>query len=328
MKLVDLKKQKHLLYVFILVGILGTVLLVNSFLGEGLIFSSVEQELEPQQDYFGAVDEAEDSSVPDEEDIADSMEDIAEKPENTLEGTKEENKEVTNVEASKVEASKIKPEETIESVQNEKTEEKNEATNNNPVSTPTAGSPITGNQYVVKNNDTLFHIAQRANVSVENLKSLNNLNSDVIMVGQILAIKGSNPANDTSTDVASRGTREEDLYWLSRIIHAEAQGEPYVGKVAVGNVILNRVKSSDFPNSIYGVVFDRQFGYTQFSPVLDGSINNTPNADSINAARDALNGQRPVGEALYFLNPRKATNFWIVHNRKLMQTIGDHDFYY
>jgi len=189
-------------------------------------------------------------------------------------------------------------------------------------------SPITAEKYVVKKGDTLFLIAQRANISTNQLKQLNNLSSDVIYENQTLNIKGT-VNNDTPSQVATRGSeRSEDLYWLSRIIHSEAQGESYEGKVAVGNVIMNRVSSSQFPNTIKGVVFDKQHGYTQFSPVIDGTIYNTPGADSIRAATEVLNGARPVGNALYFLNPRKATNFWIVQNRKLMMTIGLHDFYY
>ncbi|WP_051688061.1 cell wall hydrolase [Desulfofalx alkaliphila] len=132
------------------------------------------------------------------------------------------------------------------------------------------------------------------------------------------------PNND-----AIRGTsRTDEVYWLARIIHAEAEGESYTGKVAVGNVVVNRVNNPRFPNTIYGVIFDVQEGYTQFSPVLDGRIYNTPNSESIRAAEAALNGERPVGSALYFLNPKKAENFWIPKNRKYMMTVGGHDFYY
>ncbi|MCC5910903.1 MAG: cell wall hydrolase [Clostridiaceae bacterium] len=194
-------------------------------------------------------------------------------------------------------------------------------------------SPITGDSYTVKSGDSLYLIAQRANTSFSHLKVLNGLSGDTIYVGQVLKTKGTVAptvvAEAPVTQPVTRGaSRDEEVYWLSRIIHAEAQGEPYQGKVAVGNVVLNRVKDSNFPNSIYGVVFDRQHGYTQFSPVIDGSIYNTPHADSVKAAREALDGVRPVGEALYFLNPRKATNFWIPAQRKYMMTIGDHDFYY
>ena len=194
-------------------------------------------------------------------------------------------------------------------------------------------SPIIGDKYTVKTGDTLYLIAQRANTTISNLKVLNGLSSDIIVVGQILLVKGTPPAKNNSSSASSHPTsrgsqRDEDIYWLSRIIHAEAQGEPYIGKVAVGNVILNRVKNINFPDTIHGVIFDKQGGYIQFSPVIDGEIYNNPGQDSIKAAKEALNGSRPVGEALYFLNPRKATNFWIVENRRFMKSIGDHDFYH
>ncbi len=187
---------------------------------------------------------------------------------------------------------------------------------------------ITGGKYTVKKGDTLFLIAQKANVSVDHMMKLNNLNSDIIYENQVLKIKG--PVSSSSSRVVSRGNERnnEDLYWLSRIIHSEAQGESYKGKVAVGNVILNRVNNSSFPNTVKGVVFDKQDGYIQFSPVIDGTIYNTPDAESVRAAREVLNGARPVGNALYFLNPRKSTNFWIVNNRRHMTTIGLHNFYY
>ena len=190
-----------------------------------------------------------------------------------------------------------------------------------------SSSSIVGERYTVKKGDTLFLIAQRANISVNHLMELNNLHSDIIYENQTLKIKGS--ADDSQNQVASRGNeRNEDLYWLSRIIHSEAQGESYKGKVAVGNVIMNRVDSELFPNTIKGVIFDKQNGYTQFSPVIDGTIYNSPDAESIRAAKEILEGSKPVGNALYFLNPRKSTNFWIVNNRRHVTTIGLHDFYY
>ncbi len=118
----------------------------------------------------------------------------------------------------------------------------------------------------------------------------------------------------------------DEIFWLGRIIEAESGGEPFRGKIAVGNVILNRVESDDFPDTIYGVIFDQEYG-VQFQPVLNGTIYNTPSPDSIIAAKRALNQDNHVGDALYFLNPRIATNFWIVNNRVFWTTIANHDFY-
>lgn len=147
---------------------------------------------------------------------------------------------------------------------------------------------------------------------------------------QIDGIAGNQTQTLLYAQTASRSattTAATDLYWLSRIIHAEAEAEPYSGKVAVGNVVLNRVNSSAFPNTIKGVIFEYYQGIPQFSPVADGTIYNTPSATSIQAARDALAGQRPVGTATYFFNPDKSAGTWIVQNKTFVKTIGDHDFY-
>ena len=129
---------------------------------------------------------------------------------------------------------------------------------------------------------------------------------------------------------AARGTNSAsstDLYWLSRIINAEAEAEPYSGKVAVGNVILNRVKSSSFPNTVKGVIFEYYKNIPQFSPVADGTIYNNPNSDSIKAAKAALAGTNYAGSATYFFNPDKSEGTWIVANKTYVKRIGNHVFY-
>ncbi|HYE81797.1 MAG TPA: cell wall hydrolase [Clostridia bacterium] len=133
----------------------------------------------------------------------------------------------------------------------------------------------------------------------------------------------------TMTTLAARGTSysSTDLYWLSRIINAEAEAETYTGKVAVGNVILNRVKSDSFPDTVKGVIFEYYKGIPQFSPVADGTIYNTPNSDSIKAAKAVLSGTSVVGNATYFFNPDKSEGTWIVNNKTLVKRIGNHVFY-
>lgn len=118
----------------------------------------------------------------------------------------------------------------------------------------------------------------------------------------------------------------DEIFWLGRIIEAESAGEPVRGKIGVGNVILNRVRSSDFPNTIYEVIFDRKYG-VQFEPILNGTIYNTPSNESIISAKRALRGENMVGESLYFLNPRIAQSNWITNNRTYYTTIKNHDFY-
>ncbi len=119
---------------------------------------------------------------------------------------------------------------------------------------------------------------------------------------------------------------KDEIFWLGRIIEAESSGEPASGKVAVGNVILNRVKSNEFPNTIYTVIFDRTHG-VQFEPIMNGSIYNTPSAESMISAKRALRGENIAGNSLYFLNPRTAANSWIANNRPYYMTIHNHDFY-
>ncbi|WP_207706843.1 cell wall hydrolase [Alkaliphilus pronyensis] len=131
-----------------------------------------------------------------------------------------------------------------------------------------------------------------------------------------------NPSRKSNTTVNSG-----DVYWLARIIHAEAAGESYIGKVAVGNVVLNRVNSKAFPNTIYNVIFEYYKNIPQFSPVADGSIYNTPCSECVAAAKESLNYSRPVGNSTYFFNPSKASGSWIVRNKSYVTTIGGHAFY-
>lgn len=124
-----------------------------------------------------------------------------------------------------------------------------------------------------------------------------------------------------ATAANSTVNRQTDEYLLARLIHGEARGEPYVGKVAVAAVVLNRVKHPSFPNTIAGVIYQP----LAFTAVADGQINLTPNKDSIKAARDALNGWDPTYGCLYYWNPATATSKWI-WSRKVMLKIGKHWF--
>ena len=123
---------------------------------------------------------------------------------------------------------------------------------------------------------------------------------------------------------ASSYYNADDLYWLSRIISAESRGEPIRGQLAVGNTVLNRVRSGSFPNSIYGVIFQRG----QFAPVLNGTIYNTPAWSSVTAAKMCLEGYAIDNGTLYFCNVATSTSSWIVKNRTRAFTIGAHTFFY
>lgn len=125
------------------------------------------------------------------------------------------------------------------------------------------------------------------------------------------------PTGTTTSSSAS----SSNLNLLARLIYGEARGESYTGQVAVGAVVLNRVKSTSFPNTISGVIY--QSG--AFSVVSDGQINLTPNRTAYNAARDALNGWDPSGGALYYYNPTTATSSWI-WSRPVITQIGNHVF--
>lgn len=117
-----------------------------------------------------------------------------------------------------------------------------------------------------------------------------------------------------------------DYYWLSHIIHAESGGEPLEGQIAVGNVVLNRVASQDFPDSIPEVIFDLDNG-VQFEPTANGTVTGEPTELSREAARRALDGENTAGDALYFYAPALSEGTWIEANRSFEQTIGCHRFY-
>ncbi len=118
----------------------------------------------------------------------------------------------------------------------------------------------------------------------------------------------------------------EDLYWMSRIISAESQGEPLLGKIAVGTVVLNRVASREFPDTIYDVIFDRKWGI-QFEPVANGTVYHEPTLESVLAAKLVLDGARAAGDSLYFIAPELTTNHWTMENQDFVVTIGCHWFY-
>ncbi len=124
-----------------------------------------------------------------------------------------------------------------------------------------------------------------------------------------------------SSSSSSTTSNSSNVNLLARVIYGESRGEPYTGQVAVGAVVMNRVKSSSFPNTISGVVY--QSG--AFDAVKDGQINLTPNDTAKKAAQDAINGWDPSYGAIYYFNPSTATNKWI-WSRPMTVTIGKHRF--
>lgn len=124
-----------------------------------------------------------------------------------------------------------------------------------------------------------------------------------------------------STNNGQGGFTSSEVYLLAKTIYAEGRGEPYSGQVAIGAVVLNRVRSSAFPNTISGVVYQKH----AFTAVTDGQINLTPNETAMRAARDAINGWDPSGGAIYYYNPAVATSAWIF-DRQTVTVIGKHVF--
>ena len=153
--------------------------------------------------------------------------------------------------------------------------------------------------------------------AVKYFQRKNGLTVDGIAGPATLKAMGINSSSSSS----SSSSNSSDINLLSRIIYSESRGEPYAGQVAVGAVVLNRVKSSSFPNSIAGVIY--QSG--AFDAVSDGQINLTPNSTAKKAAQDALNGWDPSYGAIYYFNPSTATNKWI-WSRPMTVTIGKHRF--
>ena len=125
----------------------------------------------------------------------------------------------------------------------------------------------------------------------------------------------------SSSNSNSNSSYSTNLNLLARLVHGEARGEPYTGKVAVAAVVLNRVKSSSFPNTVAGVIYQKG----AFDAVSDGQINMSPDSTSKKAAQDALNGWDPSYGAIYYFNPNTATNKWI-WSRPMTVTIGNHRF--
>ena len=147
------------------------------------------------------------------------------------------------------------------------------------------------------------------------------LTADGVAGAATLAAMGISETTAASAVTTAASGYASEVELLARLIHGEARGEPYVGMVAVGAVVLNRVKSSRFPNTMAGVIY--QSG--AFDAVSDGQINLAPSEQSRRAARDAMNGWDPTGGCLYYYNPATATSSWI-WSREVRLTIGDHSF--
>lgn len=157
----------------------------------------------------------------------------------------------------------------------------------------------------------------KTTAAVKYFQRKNGLTADGIVGPKTAAAMGITLSGGSSASSGGSG----DLNLLARLVYGEARGEPYTGQVAVAAVVLNRVKSSSFPNTVSGVIY--QAG--AFDVVSDGQINLTPNDTAKRAAQDALNGWDPTGGCLFYYNPSTATSAWI-RQKTVKLSIGNHVF--
>ncbi|KYG32391.1 cell wall hydrolase [Alkalihalobacillus trypoxylicola] len=166
--------------------------------------------------------------------------------------------------------------------------------------------------HTVKEGESLYKIGQQYGVAVQSLKEMNERNSNLIMVGEVLQIP------------ESISEAEKDL--LARLVRAEAQGEPYAGKVAVATVVLNRVQHTDFPDTITEVIQEvTPSGHYAFTPYMNGEINKPADAESKAAVNEALAFDGQGQGSIFFYNPQTATNHWNATRTETI-TIGKHVF--
>lgn len=183
--------------------------------------------------------------------------------------------------------------------------------------------------YTVKSGDTMTEIARENNLTLEELSRLNPQiqNLDLIYVGQtvhtIQSAENTTKQEEQSTESAMVvGYSENEIDLLARLVRAEAQNEPYQGKIAVACVVLNRVDSPSFPNTIKEVIYQQG----QFQPVQNGQINKQADEESIKAVHEALNENRNVAAgSLFFYNPAIATSRWL-DSKATTLVIGQHVF--
>lgn len=202
--------------------------------------------------------------------------------------------------------------------------------------------------YRVVEGDSLLEIGQLSNISIDELKQANNLQDDLIYIGEVLKIPDHEiittaqpsttiteatvqpaqseidaPVANREAQVMTISNEEKDLF--TRLVEAEAKGETYQGKVAVATVVLNRVDSPDFPSTITEVINQVVGKSYAFSPVQNGEINKPASAESVQAVEEALLRKDRLNECIYFYNPDIATDKWI-RTREVVSSIGNHVF--
>ncbi|MGE5581973.1 MAG: LysM peptidoglycan-binding domain-containing protein [Bacillota bacterium] len=180
--------------------------------------------------------------------------------------------------------------------------------------------------YRVQAGDSLYLVAQRYGISVDDLRRANNLSYDgTIYPGQVLTI----PKTSSNTGVVNYygfQLSQGDIDLLARLVTAESDGEPFEGQVAVAATILNRLRDPRYPKSIPGIIYQVDNGSYQYSPVLDGRINQPASASAYRAVQSACSGWDPSNGANGFYNPSKTTNQW-VRSHPETAVIGNHVFF-
>lgn len=186
--------------------------------------------------------------------------------------------------------------------------------------------------YEVQPGDTMSEIAKEHNISLSKLSSLNPQveNIHLIYVGQEIDTNGKQlnesakvvEKQKTKTKTVTTNADSNEIDLLARLVRAEARGESFEGKVAVAEVVLNRVKDKRFPDSITGVIYQK----SQFSPVTNGSINKPADEESIRAVNEALSSSSDItGGAVFFYNPDTASSRWL-DSKSTTAVIGNHNF--
>lgn len=181
--------------------------------------------------------------------------------------------------------------------------------------------------HTVKSGDTLYLISKKYGVTISEIKQCNNKWDDMIYPGQILLIPtsgSSSSSNSNKSSSISYSSAELDL--LARLVRSEAENQPYEAQVAVAAVVINRIKSDLFPDTISSVIYEKSSGYYQFTPVENGMINNAATATAKNAALAALNGSDPSKGSLYYFDD-SATNKWL-WSKEIRARIGNMVYVY
>lgn len=174
-------------------------------------------------------------------------------------------------------------------------------------------------KYHIGVGDTLYDLAKDFNTSMGVIMALNKMENSVIRTGRTIYL----PINNlTSRQVLAKTVSEKEINLLARAIFGEARGEPFIGQVAVGAVIINRVIDRQFPNNIRDVIYQPR----QISAVADGQFYLTPNSTAYKAAKEALAGKDPTMGSLYYYNPRTAAHLNWFSRLRTMVTIGQHVF--